>query len=178
MATDRNQQARDEFKAAQQRAAFMRALQAGQTGLYDDLQTLIKPGQLALFSPPPNVWRWLVEEVAPDLRPGAPAGSMRLTVSVRVPLFLPAGTRIPSLLIVGEQETTAKQAQEPQAGQTMAGEAGGEDEQLLGGVEGTGDGPTGVGEPAGRAPATAAAPAGEAGGESVSDSVIQLTDRD
>jgi len=159
MATDRNQQARDEFKAAQQRAAFMRALQSGQTGLYDDLQTLIKPGQLALFSPPPNVWRWLVEEVAPDLRPGAPAGSMRLTVSVRVPLFLPAGTRIPSLLIVGEQETTAKQAQEPQQGQEPAALP------IVSGEAEEHDGPTGVGEPSGAAPGAAAAPAGEAGGE-------------
>ena len=99
---DRNQQARDEFKLAQQRSQFLQALAAGQTGLFDDLHHRIEAGQYVIYSTPPNVWRWLVKSVEPDLRPNVPLGTMRAVLVCEVPLFFPAGTRLPQVLVVGD----------------------------------------------------------------------------
>lgn len=115
MGNDLNQRARDEFKLAQQRSAFLQALAQGQTGLYDDLGHRLEPGHLVVYAVPPNTWRWLVHSIEPDLRPNVPLGTMRAMLTTTVPLYFPAGTRLPQVLIVGEQEKPGEQLGEQQA---------------------------------------------------------------
>jgi len=114
--TDRNQRAVSEFERRQQltkaQEQFARAAQTGQAAVFDSVGCRIESGQLVVFNPPPNVWRWLVAEVRPMLQPNVPPGMMQVTLQVVVPMQIPAGQKIGNLLVVGEQEQPQAQAAE------------------------------------------------------------------
>lgn len=114
---DRNKTAVGNFEQQQAlkraREQFNQAIQAGQAAIYDNIGCRIEPGQLVMFAPPPNVWRWLVADVQPILDPRLPPGLLTLTLQVVVPMQVQMGTKVGNLLVVGEQEAAKPPQDEP-----------------------------------------------------------------
>lgn len=102
--TDRNQRAREEFQLAAQRRAFAQAVATGQTGAYDRIGAKIEPGDLVVWSPPPDILLYLVKDVVPVLEPNAPPGLMRVTLTLEAPINIRAGIRGTNMLVVGRQD--------------------------------------------------------------------------
>lgn len=102
---DRNEVARRDLRQEQAQREFQRLVAAGRAGLLDDLGTRIEAGHLVVYAVPPNTWRWLVKSIEPDLRPNVPVGTMRMVVTTEIPLYFPTGSRLPQILVVGDQRT-------------------------------------------------------------------------
>jgi hypothetical protein len=101
------------------REQFMQAVQAGQAALFDAVGHRLAPGQLVIFTPPPNVWRWLIADVVPVVDPNVPPGVMRVMLKLDVPLNVQAGQQISNMLVVGEQEQEQAQLEpEPAVDET------------------------------------------------------------
>lgn len=126
MSEDRNEKARREFAEAQAnnrrnkemaaaRQQFAQAVQAGQAAVFDDVGHRLAPGQLVIFNPPVNVWRWLIKDVVPVLDPNVQPGAMRVLLTLDVPLNVLSGQRFSNMLVVGEQEVAAEPQPQPEA---------------------------------------------------------------
>lgn len=100
---DRNQSARNEFAAAQQRAAFARQLQAGTVNVLDRLAAPIRKGDLVIWQPPFDLV-FNVLDVGPNLDPNVPPGVVRVVLQATVPLDVPAGQPQMKMIRVGSEK--------------------------------------------------------------------------
>ena len=114
MSTDRNQAARDKFaQAQQQRQAmqqFAQAVASGATGVIDRFGNRIEPGSSILFKPPFD-YIYKVESISPVLEPGAPAGLVRMRLTIDVPVAVPVNQQQMNMIVV----SSPKGGEQPQA---------------------------------------------------------------
>lgn len=106
MSNDRNEKARQEFQMAQARAAFARAVTAGQTGVVDRFGAVLQTGDSVLYLPPPTGFIWQVKDVGPNLEPTARPGVMKMTLTCEIPMNVMAGQPLLDLLRVIRADAT------------------------------------------------------------------------
>lgn len=122
MSTDRNQQARERFaqtqrerEAARIMQEFARAVSSGSAGAIDRFGQRIEIGSRVLFKPPFD-YIYDVVDVAPVLAPGAPAGLVRLRMTLTADVTVPVNQQQMGMCVVGEVEAQkTADAQEPAA---------------------------------------------------------------
>lgn len=99
---DRNQQARDQFQLAQQRAAFARALSSGQVKILDRFANPIEKGSLVMWRTPFDLV-WEVKDVVPVLDPNMPVGIVRYILECAVPVDLNPQVPQMAMTVCGRQ---------------------------------------------------------------------------
>lgn len=120
MANDRNEKARREFEAAQQRKRFQKdfpgMIASGQIAPLDRFGVPIRPGDLVTWrGPVTHDLIWEVRDVVPVLEPNVPAGVCRVTLICTSPVAVRAHQPEISMIRVGRTQTAADaEAETPQ----------------------------------------------------------------
>lgn len=106
MATDRNQQAHDEFAAARARKQFQDAYAAGAAGLVDRLGTMLQDGDLVVYTPDIPIL-FELRAIGPTLDPRVRAGVMKYELVATVPLLSQANQPVRQIMMVRRPERSA-----------------------------------------------------------------------
>lgn len=123
MGHDRNQRAKEEFAQRRMRKLTADAFNTGAVTAVDSHGNPIQPGALVVYIQTPQVILWQVADVKPDLRPGAPPGTMRMVLTCTLPIQINAALPVSNVLVVGAVDPPAEDG-DPAADEKAADAAG------------------------------------------------------